>query len=552
MELISINKIENKLKKSISYRFSHLLNLVDKSPHSPSFGCFDRSYWLYKIKDFPAGMSQESIYPISLILDNKMIPNISDYSKNFLVDLINAGSAFSLENQNFNGSIDDYFPYEQASGASAFTAYALISALEISQLNLSERQLSKLRKRIIWLSRHKEAGKLSNHESLICLVLAKSAILFKSKYFYKKSLKRLERLVSWRDEEGWFNEYGGFDVGYETLTFSFLYELQKINSEFNERLNKLLLQSFKIIVDSIEPDGSLGGELFSRGTWNCFTHGILEFSIDKNFLHFSKILRLIESRYANKKVNVQDDFILQHHLWSDIKTYLIIKNKINLINKEIKKLKNEENTSEFVKDKNYPNAGHIWISRGETLTHISTHLGGSFRLYKKGKFITQDTQNILQIRKDTFLANSFNNNVDIKWINKNKLIIEGYLTKYSHQKMTTTKLIILRIFMLAIGRFVPNLVRKIMQKLLIKSTLNKKRYFSREFLFSNNNLEVIDKYRLLKSEYNKTKIIETNFENNKHVIMSKIFHPYLLHIKSPNIKEIFNYKNFIIIKRNWN
>ena len=117
--------------------------------------------------------------------------------------------------------------------------------------------------------------------------------------------------------------------------------------------------------------------------------------------------------------------------------------------------------------------------------------------------------------------------------------------------MTTAKLLLLRIFMILFGRFMPNLIRKVMQKILINKSFNKRRYFSREFLFSNNNLEIIDRYRISNREKDIARVIETNFENNKHVIMSKIFHPYFLQIKSPIIKNNFKYKNFIFSKRKW-
>ena len=80
-----------------------------------------------------------------------------------------------MENQHQNGSVDDYYPFEQASGATAFTTYAILCCIEIDQISLSEKQLVQLRKRINWLNRKKESGRLSNHEALICLVLAKSS-----------------------------------------------------------------------------------------------------------------------------------------------------------------------------------------------------------------------------------------------------------------------------------------------------------------------------------------------------------------------------------------
>src|SRR5713101_2256844 len=43
-----------------------LLTLQDRNPHSPTYGCFDRNYWHYKVADFPCGMSQEFVWPLAL------------------------------------------------------------------------------------------------------------------------------------------------------------------------------------------------------------------------------------------------------------------------------------------------------------------------------------------------------------------------------------------------------------------------------------------------------------------------------------------------------
>ena len=43
-----------------------LLTLQDRNPHSPTYGCFDRNYWHYKIIDFPSGMAGEFVWPLAL------------------------------------------------------------------------------------------------------------------------------------------------------------------------------------------------------------------------------------------------------------------------------------------------------------------------------------------------------------------------------------------------------------------------------------------------------------------------------------------------------
>jgi len=38
----------------------HVLTLLDRNRHSPTYGCFDRGFWHYRIVDFPSGMAQNS------------------------------------------------------------------------------------------------------------------------------------------------------------------------------------------------------------------------------------------------------------------------------------------------------------------------------------------------------------------------------------------------------------------------------------------------------------------------------------------------------------
>ena len=44
-----------------------LLQLIDRNPYSPTYGCFDRAYWHYRTMDFPCGMSQEFVLPLALV-----------------------------------------------------------------------------------------------------------------------------------------------------------------------------------------------------------------------------------------------------------------------------------------------------------------------------------------------------------------------------------------------------------------------------------------------------------------------------------------------------
>ena len=548
------------IKDNINNRCIHLLTLADRDEFSGSFGSFDRAYWQYKIKDFSSGMSQEAIYPLALAVKNKIINPKTTKSKVEINKLIKNGAIYSLNKQNFNGSVDDYFPYEQASGATAFTSFALMNCLEIKSFTLTTQEHNKFRKRLSWLANHKESGRLSNHEALISLVLAKGAKFYNDKFLLEKSYFRCKRLLEWKSDEGWFEEYGGFDLGYETLTFSCLMEISQLLPKIRASVEEIIKVSADLIINCIEPDFCLGGELYARGTWNFFSHGLLKYAVKNNLTILPILLKVLESRFKQFPVNVQDDYILQHHLWSDLITLNILKkiHKKNLFDssyiygKKIDRQNIELKSKEKVQiNKFFKESGHLFITHGNYKTHVSILMGGLFRTYNKKNIITQDTQNILNIKNTYYAANSLNKNISWKWLSTNKLLIKGNLCKYKMEKMTTFKLIILRLIMFFMGKYFPNLIRKMMQKVLITPKLENERIFERELVFEPNKIKVCDRYYLKEKDLYNITIKNTSFSNFKHVVMSRIFHPYYLRITCPKYSKISKFRNYINLSREW-
>src|SRR6185436_2603550 len=100
-----------------------LLTLLDRNPHSPTYGCFDRNYWHYKILDFPSGMSQEFVWPLALAFDTRFGSN-PFYRQPAVREWVHAGIRFAMRSSHADGSCDDYFPFERATGAAAFSLLA--------------------------------------------------------------------------------------------------------------------------------------------------------------------------------------------------------------------------------------------------------------------------------------------------------------------------------------------------------------------------------------------------------------------------------------------
>ncbi|NER99397.1 MAG: hypothetical protein F6J86_37210, partial [Symploca sp. SIO1B1] len=73
-----------------------------------------------------------------------------------------------------------------------------------------------------------------------------------------------------------------------------------------------------------------------------------------------------------------------------------------------------------------------------------------------------------------------------------EILIQGQLGWAKQQQMTPIKLIILRLTMLTVGRFFPNLIRKLLQKMLITGKNKAPFDFQRRLCWENDQLVVRD------------------------------------------------------------
>jgi hypothetical protein len=288
-----------------------ILTLQDRNPHSPTYGCFDRNYWQYKIIDFPSGMAQEFVYPLALAwaID---CPGNPYHGKASIRDWAIAGMRFAAASAHSDGSCDDYFPYERAAGAAAFSLLACLDAYRL--LGLRDDALEEFfARRGAWLADHRESGRLSNHEALIALDLALLGELDGGDRWQASFEARLARLLSWQDEEGWFQEYEGCDPGYLTLTISVLARLHEMQPR--EDLARALERAVAFAAEFSHPDGSYGGEYGSRNTYNFFPHG---FELVGRWMPAALAVndRFLEALAAGRAACYADDHIVGHHCWN--------------------------------------------------------------------------------------------------------------------------------------------------------------------------------------------------------------------------------------------
>lgn len=429
-----------------------ILTLLDRNPHSPTYGCFDRNFWHYKIIDFPSGMSQEFVLPLALAYSTDVAEN-PFYHQPILRQWVEAGIRYAAQSTHPDGSCDDYFPFERAGGAAAFSLLACVESY--IQLKLYDpAMLAFFTKRADWLAHHQESGRLTNHQALIVLCLARLARLLNTDRWDKARAQRLEQVFSWQNEEGWFQEYEGCDPGYHTLTIACLARIYQLNPD--QRLKDSLIKAVELASHFVHPDGSFGGEYTSRNTYNFFPHG---FELIGRWLPEALAIndRFLIGLANGKAPCYADDHIIGHHTWN----YLLA-------------------WQDFVADRPplpRRSEGRIWLKqarvlidrRQDTELYLALNKGGVFKLFRKGQLVASDTQFSLQVRQGNKVKNAVGHLVSDYTVDvaPDEILIRGQLGWAKQKQMTPVNLMILRVVMLSIGRFYPNLIRKLLQKVLI-------------------------------------------------------------------------------------
>jgi hypothetical protein len=482
-----------------------ILTLLDRNPHSPTYGCFDRNFWHYKIVDFPSGMSQEFVWPLALVYSLDL-PDNPYYQQESLRQWVTAGILFAARSAHPDGSCDDYFPFERAGGAAAFSLLACVESYTLLGLDNAEMRVF-FEHRADWLAHHNESGQLTNHQALIVLCLELVGRLGRTSKWARSKASRFDRVLEWQNAEGWFTEYEGCDPGYHSLTVWCLARLLDLHAIDDDRLRPALIKAIELASQFIHPDGTYGGEYGSRNTYNFFPHGFelagrwMPTALDINDRFLVGLANGLAPCYS-------DDHIIGHHTWNYLLAWKdFVTDRHN---------PNERHITHPIGRTHLPNAGLLIDRRaafpdlpdtdgnaeasphrpGEASVelYIALNKGGTFKLFRDGQLLVSDTQVSLLVNTGGKLRNAVGHLVDTyeTEIGDREITIRGKLGWAKQTQMTPPKLILLRVVMLTIGRFFPNLIRKTLQKMLIVGKDPTPYTFVRRFQWDNHHWTIED------------------------------------------------------------
>lgn len=244
-----------------------VLGLMDREPFSPTRGCMDRTYWAWKFTDFPGARFQEGLCALSFLWSQ---PGDSPYFGNAqLLEWIGKGFEYWSSIQYAGGEFDEAYPLERSLAATAFTTFYLSEAWELLDGELpadtGDQFKTSLEKAGDWLVKNDEThGFLSNHLAAAATALLHAYRITGHERFERRSRYFIDKILAHQSSEGWYEEYGGADPGYQTHGSFYLSRYQQLTGD--DQLLASLERSFQFMAHFVHPDGSLGGEYASRNT----------------------------------------------------------------------------------------------------------------------------------------------------------------------------------------------------------------------------------------------------------------------------------------------
>jgi len=504
-----------------------LLGLLDRNPSTKTYGCFDREFWHYHTTDTPCARKQEAVLSLALLYKIKHKNN--NYHNNpKILEWINASLDFWTSIQLKNGSFNEWYPNEHSFVATAFSSYAISETLLVlkDKINSKDKIISSLKKAGDWLMKKSEL-RVQNQQAGAAISLLNLYLLTKEKKYLINSEKKVSQLIKNQDQEGWWFEYSGPDIGYLSLTIDYLSKYYKKHP--NTKLKKSINKAMEFTSYFLHPDFTAGGCYASRNT---------EYIIPSGFeiMNSSPTSFFIRNALKNNKIvspSSLDDRYLSYIGYNWLQAF---------INVSAIKNKKQKYEKEFTKDFN--NA-KIYIKSTPCYYLILNYNKGAFKVFfKKTKKSYIDSGILIETTKDNYIA-GLADSVKKTSFKQDIIILEGNLKHLSKSLFEPYKNIALRTFQTTIGKsesisfFVKN---KLRNKLITKSK-SSPIPFTRTILFNKNSIKVIDKTNI--TAFNK--IITGEKFSYLYVPSSNYFQ--MSEIESSTLKKIVKKTNTLEVTR---
>lgn len=244
-----------------------ILTQICRDPTSPLYGCADRNWWHYKIRDFSSIILQQAGYALH---QAAKLPEWQGDAET--LDAIAAASArFWNTRARKHYAFEEYYPWEQGYPPLAFATLAVAKLVHegvvpladvAPGLRIAARQL-----------RTRFEDKAANQQVAGLAALAWVDKVLPDEADPRAFADRKAKTLALQHEEGWYWEYDGPDVGYLAVTIDCLWDLVDAtgDADFSASITKAL--AYMALYPAAAPNGI--GLHNSRNTDYLVPYGIV-------------------------------------------------------------------------------------------------------------------------------------------------------------------------------------------------------------------------------------------------------------------------------------
>ncbi|MDP3763182.1 MAG: hypothetical protein Q8Q92_00780 [bacterium] len=427
-----------------------LLAQLNRNPSSKSYGSFDRAYWHYRTNDISCARYQEAVYTLALLYFSNFEGNIY-YQNEKVLEWIRAGLRFTATLQKSNGSFDEWYINEGSYVATAFVTAALSQTHKLFKENRVEFEEEHIISNIIeraalFLLNTNEETVLNQVSGAIFAIASanKNADLLLSKFLEKQS------------DEGWWSEYGGPDIGYLTLTISYLTKYKALTG--SKKVDEPIERAKSFVKLFINPDHTAGGEYMSRNT---------EYIIPSPVLPYLCAI----------KPSHLDDRYLCYILYNWIETGLQIA---------------PQTTTPSLGENYFPESSLLRVVNKHYFLVANGKKGGSFRLYAGDK-VYYDSGLEVKTSNGNYSAGILDNKNIISF-KEGDLRVTGTMKKIKEPLLETKAAIIFKLWQFLLGRisFLQKVIKNSLRLRMVSYSSGSNLSFERTFEYSTQAVIITD------------------------------------------------------------
>jgi hypothetical protein len=453
----------------------------------------DRTYWAWKFTDFPGSRFQEGLCVLSFLAATPFPGNVY-FENGRLLKWIEGGFDYWCSIQYKDGSFDEAYPFERSLAATAFTSFYLSEAYHLLNGRLSGPCYHRFKKALAgaahWLCKNDEKhGFLSNHLAAASAALYHAYRICEDERFEVRSSYYLDKILSHQSIEGWYEEYGGADPGYQTHGSFYLARLYNLNSQAS--IVQSLERSFEFLAQFVHPDRSFGGEYGSRNTQTYYP-AAFEIMATK-----SKWARWIADEMRPAVVNLNAaglGSVDAYNYFPLLNNYVFAHIASSKFDRQAVSPAEAKDVSRSV---HYREAGIDKIATENFEAYIGIKKGGVLKVFDKKRqtLVLNDCGYIGRMKNGKLISSQVQDENCLVEINPNEIRIQGAFAQFKRPLMTPFTFLGFRIFNLTFGRVAAfgYWLKSLLVKVLIYRRKSLNLNFERRITWNENSLSVRDR-----------------------------------------------------------